>query len=151
MMMKLHEMLPIAKSLLDSQPNIQATLANATAFLKETLSDINWVGFYLYDGKALTVGPFQGKVACAYIPLGKGVCGEAAAARLTMVVDDVHSHDNHIVCDAASRSEAVVPIVIKNRLYGVLDVDSPSLARFDQETVAFLEAFVDLLTKSIDI
>ena len=149
--MKLHEMLPVAKSLLDSQPNSQAVLANATAFLKDTLPDINWVGFYLYDGQALTVGPFQGKVACAYIPLGKGVCGEAASSRLTLVVDDVQRHDNHIVCDAASQSEVVVPIVIKDRLYGVLDVDSPLVARFDKETVAFLEAFVDLLTKSIDI
>jgi len=149
--MKNETLLSVAKALLESQPNEIAKLANASAFLYESFDRINWVGFYLYDGKQLTVGPFQGKVACAEIPLGKGVCGEAAQKKLTMVVKDVHKHPNHIACDENSRSEVVVPIYIKGRLYGVLDVDSPVIDRFDQETVEFFEQFVNLFIKTIDI
>lgn len=148
--MKKSDILETAKALLESQPNQLAMLSNASAFLYETFDRINWVGFYLFDSKVLTVGPFQGKVACSVIPLGKGVCGEAAETRKTMVVKDVHQHPNHIACDANSRSEVVVPIFIKNKLFGVLDVDSPVENRFDTEIVSFLEDFVRLLVKTID-
>jgi L-methionine (R)-S-oxide reductase len=149
--MKYKELLQSAQGLLESQPNQIALLSNASAFLKESFDLINWVGFYLFDGKQLLVGPFQGKVACAEIPLGKGVCGESAVNRQTMVIKDVHQHANHIACDSASQSEVVVPIIIKNKLYGVLDVDSPVTDRFDPETVHFFEQFVKLLIKTIDI
>lgn len=148
--MKKQEYIELAKSLLETQPNQIALLSNASAFINDTVDNLNWAGFYLYDGKNLTVGPFQGKVACSTIELGKGVCGEAAANRKTMVVDDVLAHSNHIACDANSRSEVVVPIIINNKLFGVLDVDSPVNHRFDPEIVEFFEAFVDLLTKLID-
>ncbi|MFA7422765.1 MAG: GAF domain-containing protein [Acholeplasmataceae bacterium] len=148
--MKKQEYIELAKSLLETQPNQIALLSNASAFINDTVDNLNWAGFYLYDGKKLTVGPFQGKVACSTIELGKGVCGEAALKKTTLVVDDVLSHDNHIACDANSRSEVVVPIFINDKLFGVLDVDSPVKNRFDQELVDFFEAFVDLLTKLID-
>ncbi len=148
--MKRKEYIELAKSLLETQPNQIALLANASAFINETIDTLNWAGFYLYDGEKLTVGPFQGKVACSVIELGKGVCGESALNLKTMVVDDVLAHDNHIACDANSRSEIVVPIVIKGKLFGVLDVDSPIKNRFDAELINFFEAFVDLLTNLID-
>ncbi|MFA5471189.1 MAG: GAF domain-containing protein [Acholeplasmataceae bacterium] len=148
--MKKQEYIELAKSLLETQPNQIALLSNASAFINDTVDNLNWAGFYLYDGKKLTVGPFQGKAACSTIELGKGVCGEAALKKTTLVVDDVLSHDNHIACDANSRSEVVVPIFINDKLFGVLDVDSPVKNRFDQELVDFFEAFVDLLTKLID-
>ncbi|MDX9690936.1 MAG: GAF domain-containing protein [Acholeplasmataceae bacterium] len=149
--MKNETLLKVAEALLESQPNQMARLANASAFLFESFDRINWVGFYLYDGKQLTVGPFQGKVACAEIPLGKGVCGEAAVKRTTMVIKDVHAHENHIACDSNSKSEVVVPIYVKNNLFGVLDVDSPVVDRFDPDTVEFFEQFVKLFLKTIDI
>ncbi len=148
--MNYEELLKQAQSLMASQPNRIALLSNASAFLYEVIENLNWVGFYLLEKDVLTVGPFQGKVACSLIPLGKGVCGEAAKTRQTMVIDDVHRHENHIACDALSASETVVPIVIGNRLFGVLDVDSPQLARFDSSLVRFLEDFVALLVKIID-
>lgn len=149
--MKYDELLQSAEGLLNIQPNTTSILANASAFLMEAFEELNWVGFYLYDGTLLTVGPFQGKVACSIIELGKGVCGEAASLRKTRIVDDVLNYDNHIACDSNSRSEVVVPIIINNQLFGVLDVDSPILNRFDSETVSFLEQFVNLLVKTIDI
>ena len=145
-----HEILESAKILLSEQPNELSILSNASAFINDTFDRLNWAGFYLWDGKKLTVGPFQGKVACSVIPLGKGVCGEAAERKITMVIKDVHEHPNHIACDANSRSEVVVPIFIKNKLYGVLDIDSPVVDRFDAEIVAFFEDFVSLLVKTID-
>jgi GAF domain-containing protein len=148
--MKNKVLLETAQALLESQPNQIALLSNASAFLYESIDRLNWVGFYLFDGKELNVGPFQGKVACAVIPLGKGVCGEAAVKRSTMVVKDVHQHENHIACDSNSQSEVVVPIFINEQLFGVLDVDSPIINRFDQDTVVFLEEFVKILIKTID-
>ncbi|HAX03959.1 MAG: hypothetical protein A2Y45_07400 [Tenericutes bacterium GWC2_34_14] len=150
MNMNKHEILESAKILLSEQPNELSILSNASAFINDTFDRLNWAGFYLWDGKKLTVGPFQGKVACSVIPLGKGVCGEAAERKITMVIKDVHEHPNHIACDANSRSEVVVPIFIKNKLYGVLDIDSPVVDRFDAEIVAFFEDFVSLLVKTID-
>jgi len=149
--MKNNEWLQSAEGLFQIQPNTTSILANASAFLNDILEDINWVGFYLYDGIKLTVGPFQGHVACSTIAIGKGVCGEAAKLRVTRVVADVLNYDNHIACDANSRSEVVVPIIVNNQLFGVLDIDSPIINRFDSETVSFLEQFVKLLVKTIDI
>ena len=148
--MKKHDLLEAAKLLLEEQPNELAVLSNASAFIHDTIDQLNWAGFYLWDGKQLTVGPFQGRVACSIIPLGKGVCGEAALNKQTLVIKDVHNHENHIACDANSRSEVVVPIFIKNRLYGVLDIDAPIVDRFNDELVDFFEHFVELLVKVID-
>jgi L-methionine (R)-S-oxide reductase len=139
-----------AQYLLEDQPNQIALLSNASAFIFQTIEKLNWSGFYLYDGQSLKVGPFQGHVACHTIPLGKGVCGEAAQERVTKVIDDVLSYQNHIACDANSRSEVVIPIFKNDRLFGVLDIDSPVHSRFDPKLVSFLESFVDILTKFID-
>lgn len=148
--MKFDEMLKTATDILESQPRPISVLSNAAAFLMDMLDDINWVGFYLYDGQKLVVGPFQGHVACSSIAIGKGVCGEAARDLETKVVLDVLAYDNHIACDANSRSEVVVPLSRAGKLFGVLDCDSPTLARFDQDTIHFLEAFGALITKIID-
>jgi L-methionine (R)-S-oxide reductase len=110
-----------------------ANMANVAALIWEYLPDLNWAGFYRLIGDELVLGPFQGKVACIRIALGQGVCGTAAATRTTQLVADVHAFPGHIVCDSASASELVVPILHENRLIGVLDLDSPRLARFDEE------------------
>ncbi|PKK96239.1 MAG: diguanylate cyclase, partial [Tenericutes bacterium HGW-Tenericutes-3] len=117
--MKYKELLQSAEGLLSVQPNQIALLANASAFLMSSFDQLNWVGFYLYDGKRLNVGPFQGNVACATIEIGKGVCGEAAETRKTRIVDDVLNYDNHIACDSNSRSEVVIPIILNGNLFGV--------------------------------
>jgi L-methionine (R)-S-oxide reductase len=122
-----------------------ANMANAAALIWEYLPDINWAGFYRMVGGELVLGPFQGKAACIRIPLGKGVCGTAAATRQTQLIDDVHAFPGHIACDGASLSELVVPIVHDGALFGVLDLDSPKLARFDAEDAAGCEALVNLL------
>ncbi|MBN2268739.1 MAG: GAF domain-containing protein [Acholeplasmataceae bacterium] len=137
-------------ALLQTQPTEISILSNASAFIFENIENLNWAGFYLFNGKKLILGPFQGKVACSTIELGKGVCGEAAIKRQTLVIDDVLAHENHIACDSHSRSEVVVPIIIHDQLYGVLDVDSPVFNRFDPDLVKFFESFVDILIKSID-
>ena len=115
-----------------------------------SLPDLNWAGFYLLHNDELVLGPFQGKPACVRIALGKGVCGTAAAKRETLVVPDVHAFPGHIACDAHSRSEIVVPIVVDGALRGILDVDSPETNRFDAEDRAGLEAFVAALLPRID-
>lgn len=120
------------------EPRVTA-LANAAAFVWESLPNINWAGFYLYDGEKLVLGPFMGKPACTVIPLGKGVCGTAAAKRETIVVDDVDAFPGHIACDGASRSEIVVPLIASGELVGVLDIDAPVKRRFDAETASGLE------------
>ncbi|MDY0338729.1 MAG: GAF domain-containing protein [Acholeplasmataceae bacterium] len=148
--MKNQLLLESFEALLEAQPTEISVLSNASAFIFENIEQLNWAGFYLYDGKRLILGPFQGRVACSTIELGKGVCGEAAIKRQTLVIDDVLSHENHIACDSHSRSEVVVPIILKNKLYGVLDVDSPIFNRFDQDLVSFFESFVEILIKSID-
>ncbi|WP_438347668.1 GAF domain-containing protein [Paenibacillus sp. FA6] len=137
------------KALIQDEPNAIANLANASALLNLFMKDINWVGFYLYDGKELVLGPFQGLPACIRIPLNRGVCGTAASERRTLLVDDVHAFQGHIACDAASNSEIVVPIIKNGELYGVLDIDSPLKNRFDSEEQQFLEQFVDILTAQI--
>lgn len=125
--------------LLSGEPDPWANMANAASLIFATLPGLNWAGFYLLRGGELVVGPFQGKPACVRIALGRGVCGTAAASRQTQVVPDVHAFGDHIACDAASNSEIVVPLVAGGRLIGVLDLDSPSLARFDAADAAGLE------------
>jgi L-methionine (R)-S-oxide reductase len=134
------------ESLIDDEPNAIANLANASALLAQFLTDINWVGFYLLDEQGLVLGPFQGLPACVRIPVGKGVCGTAAEREETVLVPDVHAFPGHIACDAASRSEIVVPLLAADgRLIGVLDIDSPSLNRFDETDREQLERFVAAL------
>ena len=109
-----------------------SNLANAASLLFHALPDVNWAGFYLLRGDVLVLGPFMGLPACTSIPLGKGVCGTAAAERRTVVVPDVHRFPGHIACDSASRSEIVVPVVTGGKIFGVLDIDSPSADRFSE-------------------
>jgi len=138
------------KSLLEGETDPVANLANASALLAQTLDRINWCGFYLRRGEALILGPFQGKPACVRIPIGQGVCGTAAARRETLVVPDVFAFPGHIACDAASRSEIVVPIVQGGILRGVLDLDAPETGRFDGEDREGLEGFVRTLVPIVD-
>ena len=122
-----------------------SALANAAALLWEALPDINWAGFYLMKNDVLYLGPFQGKTACTMIPLGKGVCGTAAATRTIQLVEDVHAFPGHIACDSASRSEIVLPLRKDGQVVGVLDIDSPSIARFTPEDEAGLMTLVPIL------
>lgn len=137
-------------ALIAGERNGMANAANMSALLYETLPQLNWAGFYLLQGGELVLGPFQGKVACVRIALGRGVCGAAAERRETVIVADVHAFPGHIACDAASRSEIVVPMIKDGRLLGVLDIDSPDLARFDQEDGTGLNAAVALLVQGSD-
>ena len=132
-------------SLTADEPDPIANMANAAALLWEYLPDLNWSGFYRNIGGELVLGPFQGKVACIRIAMGKGVCGTAAATRETQLIADVEAFPGHIACDSASRSELVVPIVHQGELIGVLDLDSPSLNRFDAGDAAGCEALVRIL------
>lgn len=137
-----------ARALLHGEADAVANAANLSALVYHALPELNWVGFYFFDGQELVVGPFQGLPACVRIPLHKGVCGAAASSRQTQRVDDVHAFPGHIACDSASRSELVVPLFKDERLVGVFDLDSPAPARFDAtdqqglETIAriYLEA-----------
>ena len=125
-------------------------LSNAAALLYDALADVNWAGFYLLRGGRLVLGPFQGKVACIHIPVGKGVCGTAVAQNVTQLVPDVHAFPGHIACDSASNSEIVVPIRRDGQTVAVLDIDSPSLNRFTEADRAGLEAFVRVLEEAIE-
>jgi GAF domain-containing protein len=128
-----------------------ANAANLAAVLYEALPDLNWAGFYFLRGDELVLGPFQGKVACVRIALGRGVCGTAARERRTLVVPDVHAFPGHIACDEASRSEIVVPLIQGENLLGVLDLDSPREARFDQDDAQGLATAVRLLLERSDM
>lgn len=140
-----------ATALCDGEPNRIANLANISAILFDRLEDINWAGFYLMadniaeNDEELVLGPFQGKPACVRIPVGRGVCGTAVSERKTQLVEDVHEFAGHIACDAASNSEVVVPIEVNGKVVGVLDIDSPSVGRFDQEDARGLELLVDMI------
>ena len=152
--MRYDEINEILKALIGGVPHRSANLANAAALLFQTLPDVSWAGFYLAEegeaGRMLVLGPFQGKTACIEIPWGRGVCGTAAAARLTQLVPDVHAFPGHIACDAASRSEIVVPLFdAAGEVAGVLDLDSASPARFTEEDRAGLEAFARILEKEV--
>jgi L-methionine (R)-S-oxide reductase len=137
-------------ALFAGERNGLANAANMCALLYQVLPELNWAGSYFLQGGELVLGPFQGKVACVRIALDRGVCGTAAARRETLVVADVHEFPGHIACDAASRSEIVVPLIKRGRLLGVLDLDSPLLARFDEEDRSGLNAAVALLLDSSD-
>jgi len=121
------------RALLTDEPDALASASNFVALLNDALDDVNWLGIYVLRGDELVLGPFQGKPACVHLPLGSGVCGTAAATRSTQRIADVHAFDGHIACDADSRSEIVVPLMVDNQLIGVLDIDSPSLDRFSAE------------------
>lgn len=132
-------------ALIEDEPNQIANLSNASALLNQFLDQINWVGFYLVEGKELILGPFQGLPACVRIPFGKGVCGTSAAERKTLRIAEVHQFPGHIACDAASESEIVIPLIKDGTIIGVLDIDSPVKNRFDEEDQHGLEEFVHTL------
>lgn len=123
-----------------------SALSNAAALLWEALPDINWAGFYLLKGDTLYLGPFQGKTACTFIPVGRGVCGTAAAQRKIQIIEDVHAFPGHIACDSASNSEIVLPLIVDGHLIGVMDIDSPVFSRFSRIDADGLSALCDILT-----
>jgi GAF domain-containing protein len=139
------------RALLTGEHDLIANAANLAALLYWSLPQLNWAGFYLVEPRHgdLLLGPFQGKPACVRIPIGRGVCGTAAARRETVVVPDVHAFPGHIACDSASNSEIVVPVVRADRLIGVLDLDSPVRGRFDDEDAAGLERLVRVFVESL--
>ena len=138
-------MLETLQGYLGDELPVVTNLANMAAILYAFLEDINWAGFYLFQDDRLVLGPFQGKPACTEIKIGKGVCGLAAENMQSMVVPDVNEFDGHITCDSASRSEIVLPIVKNGQLFGVLDIDSPSVDRFDEKDHLMLQESVRLL------
>jgi len=137
------------KSLISRNDNLISSLANLTAALKQTFEKISWVGFYVLEGNYLYLGPFQGKVACTKIEIGKGVCGTAAQKMETVIVPDVNKFPGHIACDADSKSEIVVPIIRNKKVYGVLDLDSNSYNAFDEIDKKYLEELTNFLSKDI--
>ena len=144
------QLLQQARALMHGERSLVANAANLSALLRHALPDLNWCGFYLYDGNELVVGPFQGLPACIRIPLDKGVCGAAATSRQTQLVADVDAFPGHIACDSASRSECVVPLVTGDgRLLGVLDLDSPIAARFDAVDARGLEAIASAWVEAV--
>ena len=138
------------KALAEDDPWFIPVLSNASALIYDNVDDLNWAGFYLMDKGSLVLGPFQGKVACIRIELGKGVCGTAAGEDRTLLVPNVHEFKGHIACDGASNSEIVVPIHKDGQVVGVLDIDSPSLNRFSQEDKEGFELFVQALEEVTD-
>lgn len=136
------------EALIQGVPHRIANMANATALLYHTLEDINWAGVYLMENGILVLGPFQGKTACIEIKVGKGVCGTAVERNEIMLVENVHEFPGHIACDSASNSEIVLPIHVNGEIVGVLDIDSPSLARFDEEDRAGLAEFVRIFERN---
>ncbi|WP_286978738.1 GAF domain-containing protein [Pseudomonas sp.] len=139
------------QALLAGERDFIANAAQFSAFLFQEVADLNWAGFYLARGEELVLGPFQGKVACVRIPFGRGVCGAAAATRLTQRVVDVHAFAGHIACDSASNSELVVPVTKDGRLIGVLDLDSPNVGRFSEADQRGIEQMVEVFVQATDI
>ena len=135
------------RALTEGVPHLIANLANASALLNEALTDINWVGFYLVEEGRLVLGPFQGKSACIEIPSGRGVCGTALAKNETQLVYDVHQFPGHIACDSASNSEIVIPLRKNGAVVAVLDIDSPSIGRFDEADRQGLEQVAKIIEK----
>jgi L-methionine (R)-S-oxide reductase len=144
-------MLDRLTALLGDERDFMANAANFSAFLFHSLPDLNWAGIYRWDGYELVLGPFQGKPACVRLALGRGVCGTAAERQATVVVADVHQFSSHIACDQASNSEIVVPLLKDGRLVGVLDLDSPTLNRFDGLDQAGLEALAKVFLDGTQI
>jgi GAF domain-containing protein len=140
------ELLPQIRALVESETDLVANLANISAALKTTFKHYSWVGFHLLKGGELVLGPFQGKLACTRIQLGRGVCGTSADQRKTLVVDDVRQFSGHITCDPDSRSEIVVPIADENALFGVLDVDSNDTGSFDEVDKLYLEELSKIIS-----
>jgi GAF domain-containing protein len=138
------------KSLLEDERDWLANLSNTASFLAHSLHDINWVGFYLLKQNELVLGPFMGKPACVRIAVGKGVCGTAVAENRTQVVADVHQFPGHIACDADSQSEIVIPLVVDNKIIGVLDIDSPIVNRFEAVDKEYLEQLASILIDAIN-
>ena len=136
--------------LLEGEPNVLANLSNASALLKTSFPNTVFAGFYLFDGNELVLGPFQGGVSCVRIALGKGVCGESAASRQTVIVGDVKTYPNYISCDSSARSEIVVPMVKEGRLLGVLDLDSSLVDDYDELDQKYLEEFVAILLEKTE-
>ena len=136
--------------LLEGEPNVLANLSNASALLKTSFPNTVFAGFYLFDGNELILGPFQGGVSCVRIALGKGVCGESAASRQTVIVGDVKTYPNYISCDSSARSEIVVPMVKEGRLLGVLELDSSLVGDYDELDQNSLEEFVAILLEKIE-
>lgn len=135
------------KTITENEKDLIANLSNISACLNENLTDINWVGFYLIKNGELVLGPFQGKVACIRIPVGKGVCGSAVSERKILRIDDVHQFKGHIACDSASNSEIVLPIYKHDEIVAVLDIDSPSFNRFSEEDEKILNEITDYISK----
>lgn len=135
------------KTITENEKDLIANLSNISACLNENLTDINWVGFYLIKDGELVLGPFQGKVACIRIPIGKGVCGSAVSERKILRIDDVHQFKGHIACDSASNSEIVLPIYKHDEIVAVLDIDSPSFNRFSEEDEKILNEITDYISK----
>ena len=137
------------KALLVKEDNLISNLSNFTAAIKDTFEKVSWVGFYLFDRKKLYLGPFQGKVACTNIEIGKGVCGTSAAKRETVIVPDVNKFPGHIFCDSNSKSEIVIPLVQKDQLLGVLDLDSDKHNSFGKTDKKYLEEICKFLCEEI--
>ena len=137
------------KEMVKDEKYLITLLANTSALLYQSLSDLNWLGYYLYRDDQLILGPFQGKTACEIIPLDKGVCGKAARERKTVRVEDVHQFAGHIACDNASNSEIVLPLLVKGQLFGLLDIDSPVFGRFTQTDQQNLEEIVTIIEEKI--
>lgn len=137
-------------ALLRDESDSLANAANFVAFVFHALPDINWLGIYVLRNNELVLGPFQGKPACIRIPMGQGVCGSAAEQMTTLRVSDVHKFDGHIICDPASRSEIVVPLISDGRLIGVLDIDSPQLARFGNHDQEGIQSLCELFIKRLE-
>jgi len=133
------------KNLLSADDKLISNLANLSAAIMQTFKDLNWVGFYLKEGNYLYLGPFQGKVACTKIEIGKGVCGTSAAKKETIIVPNVYEFPGHIFCDSDSKSEIVVPIIIDDSVFGVLDIDSPEFNQFDETDKKYLEEIIEHL------
>lgn len=147
---KYESLLSMMDSLLKDETDVITNLSNASALIKALVSDVNWAGFYVVKNNELVLGPFQGLPACNRIQIGKGVCGTSALKGETMLVKDVHSFPGHIACDSQSNSEIVIPLKQNNKLYGVLDLDSPTVGRFNEEDKTYLEKVVEIINKYVN-
>ncbi len=143
-------LIPQVENLMNEEDNYLSNLANFTAAVKQSFDKVSWVGFYLFDGNKLVLGPFQGKVACTNIDIGNGVCGVSVERRETIIVKDVDEFPGHIACDSESRSEIVVPIINDENLIGVLDLDSTSYNSFDETDKFYLEKLIEILKSKIN-
>lgn len=144
-----NEIISILPELIKDNEYDITILANTSALLYEKIENINWVGFYLNKNETLLLGPFQGKVACTKIPFTKGVCGKCARTQETILVSNVHEFPGHITCDSASNSEICIPIIIKNKFYGLLDIDSPIINRFNEDDKINLEKIIKIITTEL--